>query len=192
MELMELLETRRSIRKFQQDKPIPQEVVDEILAAGRVASSAANLQPLKYVVVRSPELVAQVFPLLRWAARLPAEQGVPKDGERPVLYVATLVDRSAKSPFADTDAGLALANMTLAAWDEGVGSCILGSVDRDGLQALLDIDDGFDIHSVTAFGYPAISSRVVEPEDGDIGYYLDDEGNYCVPKRPLSETIRYL
>ena len=192
MELMESLETRRSIRKFQEGRAVPQEVVDKILAAGRVASSAANLQPLKYVVVRSPELVAQVFPLLRWAARLPAEQGVPKEGERPVLYVATLVDRSAKSPFADTDAGLALANMTLAAWDEGVGSCILGSIDRAGLKELLGIGEDLDIHSVTAYGYPAISSRVVEPQDDDIGYYLDDAGNYCVPKRLLSETVRYL
>ena len=192
MELMESLETRRSIRKFQEGRAVPKEVVDKILAAGRVASSAANLQPLKYVVVRSPALVAQVFPLLRWAARLPAEQGVPKEGERPVLYVATLIDRSVKSPFADTDAGLALSNMTLAAWDEGVGSCILGSIDRAGLKELLGIGEGLDIHSVTAYGYPAISSRVVEPQDGDIGYYLDDAGNYCVPKRPLSETVRYL
>ena len=192
MDIMELLEGRRSIRKFQQDKPVPQEVVDKILEAGRIASSAANKQPLKFIVVQSSELVEQVFPLIKWAARLPEDQGVPKDGEHPVLYVVTLTDRSIKTNYAATDAGLALSNMTLAAWSEGVGSCILGSVDRATLRSLLEISTGLQIHSVTAYGYPAISSHVVEAKDGDIGYYLDDDGNYCVPKRPLSETVTVL
>lgn len=191
-ELMDLLETRRSIRKFDEGRPVPPEVVDEVLAAARVASSAANLQPLRYLVVRSPELVEQVFPLLRWAARLPPEQGVPRAGERPTLYVATLIDRSVKSPYAETDAGLALSNMTLTAWNEGVASCILGSVDREGLKALLDIDEGLDVHSVTAFGYPLISSRVVEPQGGDLGYRVDGAGDYLVPKRPVDEVARIL
>lgn len=191
-ELMDLLETRRSIRKFDEGRPVPPEVVDEVLAAARVASSAANLQPLRYLVVRSPELVEQVFPLLRWAARLPPEQGVPRAGECPPLYVVTLIDRSVKSPYAETDAGLALSNMTLAAWNEGVASCILGSVDREGLRALLDIDEMLDVHSVTAFGYPLISSRVVEPQDGDLGYRVDGAGDYLVPKRPVDEVARIL
>ena len=60
MELMELLKTRRTYRRFAQ-KEISQEIVDEILEAARLASSAANKQPLSYIVVNKPEDVKKVF-----------------------------------------------------------------------------------------------------------------------------------
>ena len=191
-EIKQLLEERRSIRKFDEGRPVPDEVVADILAAQRVASSAANLQPLRYAVVRSPALVDAVFPLLKWAARLPPELGVPQPGERPVLYVAVLVDTQVKSPWAQIDAGLALSNITLAAQAHGIASCILASVDRPALAQLLALPAELEINTVVAFGYPAVSSRVVDPAEGDgtLGYYLDEDRNYCVPKRPIVEAVR--
>ena len=56
MELMELLKLRRTYRRFKQE-PISDEIIDEMLTAARYASSAANLQPLSYVVVKSQEKV---------------------------------------------------------------------------------------------------------------------------------------
>ena len=56
MDIMELLKTRRTYRRFKQD-PVPDSVVEDILTAARYASSAANKQPLSFVVVKSPELV---------------------------------------------------------------------------------------------------------------------------------------
>ena len=191
-EVMQLLEERRSIRKFDEGRPVPDEVVEDILAAQRVASSAANLQPLRYAVVRDPKLVEQVFPLLKWAARLPPELGVPRPEERPVLYVAVLVDTQVKSPWAQIDAGLALSNITLAAQAHGVASCVLASVDRPALARLLALPAAYEINTVVALGYPAVSSRVVAPEDGDgtLGYYLDENLDYCVPKRAIADVAR--
>lgn len=62
MELMELLKTRRTYRRFAQ-KEISQEIVGEILEAARLASSAANKQPLSYIVVNKPEDVKRYFPI---------------------------------------------------------------------------------------------------------------------------------
>ena len=58
MELMELLKLRRTYRRFKQE-PISDEIIDEMLTAARYASSAANLQPITYVVVKSQEKVKE-------------------------------------------------------------------------------------------------------------------------------------
>ena len=126
MSVMESLVTRRTYRRFAQ-KPVPQDVVDDIVEAVRLSSCGANRQALRLVVVQSPEMVAKVQPLVKWAAYLPPEQGMPKADETPTLYVAVLQDSSASGDLS-TDTGIALANMTLAAWDKEVGSCIMGAI----------------------------------------------------------------
>ena len=122
MDIMELLKTRRTYRRFKQD-PVPDSVVEDILTAARYASSAANKQPLSFVVVKSPEMVKKTFSYTRWAGYLPPEVGQPKEGEEPTLFIG-VVENLDINKNCDTDAGLAISNMTLAAWDKGVGSCI--------------------------------------------------------------------
>ena len=132
MSVMESLVTRRTYRRFVQ-KPVPQDVVDDIVEAVRLSSCGANRQALRLVVVQSPEMVAKVQPLVKWAAYLPPEQGMPKADETPTLYVAVLQDSSAPGDLS-TDTGIALANMTLAAWDKEVGSCIMGAINKPALS----------------------------------------------------------
>ena len=134
MSVMESLVTRRTYRRFAQ-KPVPQDVVDDIVEAVRLSSCGANRQALRLVVVQSPEMVAKVQPLVKWAAYLPPEQGMPKADETPTLYVAVLQDSSAPGDLS-TDTGIALANMTLAAWDKEVGSCIMGAINKPALTEL--------------------------------------------------------
>ena len=104
---------------------MPQDVVDDIIEAVRLSSSGANRQAVRLVVVNQPTDVARVQPLVKWAAYLPPEQGTPKADELPTLFVAVVKDTAIPGDPA-TDIGIALANMTLAAWDKGVGSCIMG------------------------------------------------------------------
>ena len=160
-------------RQHLRDKEISQDIIDDILTAQRCASSAGNLQPLTYVVAKTPEVVEQIFPLVNWAARLPKELGTPKDGEHPTLFIAVLYEKDKKTGWTDTDAGLAISNMTFAAWSHGVGSCVMGSIDREKIRKVLDIEDRFAIHSVIAFGYPAHQSKIVDLVDGEISYSLD-------------------
>ncbi len=65
-DLMNLLKERRTYRRFCQ-KPISEEILAEILTAARYASSAANKQPLSYVVVKTPQKVQEVFAETKWA-----------------------------------------------------------------------------------------------------------------------------
>lgn len=185
--MMEFLASRRTYRRFAQ-RPVPQEVVENILQAARLASSAANRQPLKFVVVQTPQAVAAVNALVRWAGYLPREIGTPTAEECPTLYVALLQD-TALSPGSDTDAGLALANMTAAAWAAGVGSCIMQAIDKPQLCALFGLPEQLSLHSVTAFGYPAHRAQVVEMQNGDVKYYVDSARDYYVPKRSVGELV---
>ena len=190
MELMELLATRRTYRRFEQ-REIPREVLEEILYAARLASSAANRQPLSYVVVRGKEEVEDVFCLTRWAGYLPPEDGQPDDGEKPVLFIG-VVENLDISRDCDTDAGLAIGNMTLAAWNRGVGSCIIGACDKPRLSRMFGLTEQQKLHTVVAFGYPAHLSRIedVSPE-GSIRYYLDEHRDYVVPKRKLEDVVSW-
>ena len=72
MSVMELLTTRRTYRRFEQ-KAVPQDVVDDIVQAVRLSSCGANRQAVRLVLVQSPEMVAKVQPLVKWAGYLPPE-----------------------------------------------------------------------------------------------------------------------
>ena len=189
MSVMESLVTRRTYRRFAQ-KPVPQNVVDDIVEAVRLSSCGANRQALRLVVVQSPEMVAKVQSLVKWAAYLPPEQGMPKADETPTLYVAVLQDSSAPGDLS-TDTGIALANMTLAAWDKEVGSCIMGAINKPALSELLGIAEPDKLAFMVALGYPAHTAKVVPmTEETGIKYYLDEDCNYCVPKRSREELAR--
>ena len=159
MNAMELLTTRRTYRRFAQ-KAVPQDVVDDIVQAVRLSSCGANRQAVRLVLVQSPEMVAKVQPLVKWAGYLPPEQGTPKADELPTLYVAVVQDTSIPGDLA-TDTGIALANMTLAAWAKGVGSCIMGAINKPALTRLLGIEEPQKLAFMVAFGYPAHKAGIV-------------------------------
>ena len=189
MSVMEKLLTRRTYRRFAQ-KAVPQDVVEDIIEAVRLSSCGANRQAVRLVVVNKPEDVASVQPLVKWAAYLPPEQGTPKADELPTLYVAVVQDTAIPGDL-NTDTGIALANMTLAAWDKGVGSCIMGAINKPALSELLGIAEPDKLAFMVALGYPAHTAKVVPmTEETGIKYYLDDDRNYCVPKRSREELAR--
>ena len=191
MNAMELLTTRRTYRRFAQ-KAVPQDVVDDIVQAVRLSSCGANRQAVRLVLVQSPEMVAKVQPLVKWAGYLPPEQGTPKADELPTFYAAVVQDTAIPGDLA-TDTGIALANMTLAAWDKGVGSCIMGAINKPALTELLGIEEPQKLAFMVAFGYPTHKAHIV-PLTAETGvkYYLDENRDYCVPKRSKEEIAKYL
>ena len=191
MDIMEFLKTRRTYRRFEQ-KPVEPAIAREIMEAARIASCGANRQTLKYVLVQSPEMVAKVQPLVKWAGYLPPEQGTPKADELPTFYAAVVQDTAIPGDLA-TDTGIALTNMTLAAWDKGVGSCIMGAIDKPALTALLGIEEPQKLAFMVAFGYPTHKASIVPmTEQTGVKYYLDENRDYCVPKRSAEEIARSL
>lgn len=133
--------SRREVRDYA-ETPIPEEVERRILDAGRLAGSAQNRQPWRFVVVESAEKRAQLAELVFAAGNVQGAQ----------LVVAIAV--TGKGPVS-LDAGRCAQNMMLAAWDQGVGSCPNGMPDRDAVTALLGLREGEHAAIVLSFGYPA-------------------------------------
>ncbi len=184
---MLLLEKRRTYRRFDESRPVPVEVIADMKQAARLASCGMNRQSLRYIYVRTPKMVNQVFDITKWGAALPDGQGMPRVGERPTLFVAMLYPTGARNPF---DEGLAASNLTLAAYAHGVGSCIIGNVHHGKLREILKIDESLDISCVIGFGYPTHESRVVEIGEGeDTKYYLDENRDYVVPKKRIDDVV---
>ena len=74
-EIMTLLEGRRTYRRFDETRQIPDEVITDMKNAARLASCGMNRQSLRYIFVRTPELVNAVFDITKWGAALPDGQG---------------------------------------------------------------------------------------------------------------------
>lgn len=190
MELMELLKTRRTYRRFDQTRAIPDEVVQDVVRAQQYASCGNNRQPLRYIVVRDKELVGKIFDITRWAASIPDDQGRPKDGEHPTMFIAVLEDNTLKNSVTGTDVGLAVSNMTLAAWNHGVGSCIIFNVQKDKLAGILDISENYTVACVVAFGYPTHKSIIKEVGANEaLSYYINEDGDYVVPRKIIEDTV---
>lgn len=187
MDMLEFLRTRRTYRRFEQ-RPVAPEILTEAVDAARIASCGANRQTVRYIVVQSADAVATVQPLVHWAAYLPPEQGQPKPDELPTAFIAVLQDDNLPGA-SDVVVGLALGSLTAAAWAHGVGSCIMGAIDRPALTRLLALPDGVRLCYMVALGYPTHASKLVEMQDGSVKYYLDESRGYCVPKRSMDEVL---
>ena len=79
----------------------------------------------------------------------------------------------------------------MVAHDEGLGTCILGAINRGKLKRILDIPDNLDIVLVVALGYSAENPVVEEMKSGKIKYWLDPKGVLHVPKRSLEDIVKW-
>jgi nitroreductase len=164
------------------------EILKELVDLARLSASAANFQPLKYILACRPETNAEIFSCLAWAGYLKDWPG-PEPGERPAAYIVILGDTAISKDFG-CDHGIAAQSILLGARASGLAGCIIGSVNRDRLREVLNIKSHLQILLVLAIGKPRekIVIESVGP-DGSIRYWRDAEGVHHVPKRPLKEII---
>ncbi len=187
MKIKDLLLKNRSYRRFQQT-PIEAATLIELVEMSRLCPSAANRQPLKYLLTCTAEDNAKIFANLRWAGALPDWPG-PAESERPTAYITILGDTDITDRF-NVDPGIVAQSMLLAAVERGLGGCMVGSITRDGLRKAFSIPERFAILLVIALGKP---SETVVLEDAknskDIDYWRDIADIHHVPKRPVSELL---
>jgi len=188
MGIYETVISRRSIRRFK-DIPIPREILERCINAARLVPSAANMQPLEYIVVDDDQLLPQVFSALKWAAYI-SPMGDPPEGRRPKAYIVILEDRNAADAASIYDAGAAMESMMLVALEEGLGSCPFASVERDKVRNILNIPGNYEILLVLALGYPD-ESPVAEPFNGSVRYWKDEDGVLHVPKKKLEAVLHW-
>lgn len=186
MHVQEAIRTRRSVRKFRQD-PVDPALLEKLVDCARLAPSGANLQPLCYKIVSDRPLVAEVEKQIKWAAYLYPDY-VPKNGEKPVAYIAICVDTRIKQSGWDVDLGLAGATLLLEATEMGLGTCMLGAINRPEISRILGISEPYKLLDLVALGYPAEKPVAVAMQDGNVKYYVKD-GVLQVPKRSLSDVL---
>ena len=166
MNFLELAQKRYSCRAYRPDS-IEDEKLQQVLEAMRLAPSATNLQPYRFIVVhtagREAELNLIYFqpwfvqpPIVICACAIPAAAWRRVGGKR----------------YTDVDAAIAMDHLTLAATDVGLGTCWVASFDVRAAHEVLGIPPGIEPLAFTPLGYPADQP---EPKE----------------RKPMSELVRY-
>lgn len=150
MDFYDLVRNRESIRSYDPGRPVPEEVLWRILEAGRLAPSAVNYQPWRFLVISSPEMLAKVRPCYgrEWFSDAP--------------HILVVVGRPEEAwvrkydgyNSIETDLAIAMDHMILAARYEGVGTCWVGAYDPGRLREALELKENDVVYCITPLGYP--------------------------------------
>jgi len=186
--IRDLVIANRTCRRFYQEVAIELETLRELVDLARLSASAANRQPLKYILSCDLQKNALIFPRLSWAGALKDWPG-PSEGERPSAYIIILGDTEISKAFG-CDHGIAAQSILLGARERGLGGCMLGSVKKDELSKAIGIPPRYEILLVLALGKPKekVVLETIGP-DGDFNYWRDSDSVHHVPKRPLDDII---
>jgi nitroreductase len=157
--------SKRDQREYA-DREIPEEVVRRILEAGRIAGSASNKQPWRFLALEDPELRNRVAETVY----------VPGNITGCELAVAIVVQGNP-----GFDAGRAAQNMMLAAWNDGVTSCPNGMPDAGKAGEVLGLGEDEHVLNVISFGYPA---RERNPEERSVEEWLSR-----TKRKPFDELV---
>jgi len=187
MKVRDLVLKNRSYRRFDESYKVDCETLRELIELARFSPSAANLQPLKYILSCDEEKNDKIFPHLSWAGYLKDWPG-PMKGERPSAYIIILGDKEISDDFG-CDCGIAVQSILLGAVEKGLGGCIIGAINRDGLRNSLNISQQFEILLVIALGKPMEKVVLEDVKGNDIKYWRDENDVHHVPKRTLDELI---
>ncbi len=148
MDLFETIESRRSIRSYE-DREVEEEKLTRALEAARRAPSAGNAQEWRFVVVRDEDSRRQL---------VEAAKGQEFVGQAPVVIVACAADHdhvmSCGHPSHLIDVAIAIDHLTLAARALGLGTCWVGAFDPDKVRRILGIPDSVEVIELVPLGYP--------------------------------------
>lgn len=153
MEFMELAKTRYSVRSFSTRK-IEDEKLDKILAAARIAPTAANRQPQKIYVLQSKEALSKINSLCQCIF-----------GASTVILIVADENEAWKNPFSeeyhagDIDCSIVGTHIMLQAWELGIGSCWVGYYDLARVQKEMNLPPNEKVVAILPLGYPSDESR---------------------------------
>lgn len=193
MEFKDLLEKRRTIRFYKQEK-VDDELLERLLEAARMAPCGGNMQRLRYVVVsKDQNKVRQVFEQTAWAAFIKPKRSPKWGGNAPLAFIL-LTCANETTAVVHADAGAAVQNMQLAATNLGLGCCWIGSFNHDKIAETLDLPEGVAPLYLLAIGWPAEPYPISETaeEDDSVKYYLDDEDRLHVPKLSVESLSKWI
>lgn len=152
MDVYEAIRAKRAIRQFQ-DKPLPEEVAQQILNAGRLSQSSKNTQPWQFIAVRDRAILEALSKTGTFAGHLAGA----------ALGIAILTTDPGEKFQTLFDAGQAAAYMQLAAWELGVGSCLASIYEPEQARAILHFPAEWFLRFAISFGYPTAEAIAPRP-----------------------------
>ncbi|SFQ48393.1 nitroreductase family protein [Caldicoprobacter faecalis] len=138
MEFMDVISKRRAIRKYKKD-PIPEEKLQRLFQALRLAPSGNNRQPYRFIFVRDEKVRREI---------------VQRACYQDFLYDAPVIMVACCEPGRSFDTAIAVDHLVLAATNEGLGTCWVGWFDRDAVKEILGIECNMDVPILVPIGYP--------------------------------------
>ncbi len=174
---LELVHQRQSDRAYDADKPVEKEKLERILEAARLAPSACNAQPWHFVVVDNAELKnkiadatsSRVLGMNHFTKQAPVHIVVVEESANITSSIGSFVKRK---HFPHIDLGIAAAHVSLAAADEGLGTCILGWFDEKKVKKLLEIPSSKKVLLIITLGYSTqpLREKKRKPADEVVSY----------------------
>ncbi len=147
--LLDVILKRYSSRNYQ-DKEVPEELLREVLEAGRLAPSADNYQPWKFLVIRDKNKIKELADKARMQRFV---------GSAPVVIVGCVARKGYPLSMGGSseliDIGIALDHMTLQAAHLGLGTCWIVAFSEKELKEVLNIPDKMKVPAILTLGYPA-------------------------------------
>ena len=160
MELLDLIQKRQSDRQYEA-RPVDRELVVKCLEAARLAPSACNSQPWKFVVIDEPQLVLQVgeaaagMGMNKFAKEVPGIVAVVLEKMNLTARIGSVIK---DKEYSLLDMGIAVEHFCLQAAELGLGTCIMGWFDEKKVKKLLDIKNK-RVPLLITLGYPAGETR---------------------------------
>ena len=177
---------RRTIRRFQ-DKPVPYNILEKCVDAARLSPTARNKQPLEFIAVKEPNQVEKMRETIFLGGTVGKKGNTP--GEEPKAYIVIIADREkSDEEYVKMDTGIAAQSIALTAFEENLGTCMIGLLKRDKIKELLGIPDDFEIMLAIGLGYPKEEPKAEKPTE-DMRYWTDEQGQLHIPKRSLEQVM---
>jgi nitroreductase len=152
VDILNLLKSRRSIRVYQ-DRPIPNDLLLQILEAGRWAPTGANLQPWRFIVVTDPETRRRIGEVTRFLF-------IKSSHVEKAPVVIILGFNTQKGKYGRYDVTLAGGNMMTMATNLGLGTCWIGAFDESKVKEILEIPENIEVIGLITLGYPGENAEV--------------------------------
>ena len=172
MEFTELIRNRESIRNYDPDRPVSRVILEKILEAGRLAPSAKNFQPWKFLLISSGPLLEKV--------KASYQRDWIKDAPH-ILVLIGLREEAWNRGYdgynsVETDVSIAMTHIILAAENEGVGTCWIAAYDPALLKEALNPSENQQIYAMTPLGYPKAGFQK----------------SFIKKRKPLDEIVEFL
>ncbi len=189
--LKDLLKKNRSYRGYNEERQVTEEELTDLVDCARLCPSSINGQPFRYYLAWKKEEVDRIQAQTKWARAL-KDLTLPHPGMCPTAFIVICQDTrlGANLNTYQKDVGIVAQTMLLSATEKGLGGCMIGSFNADGIRKELKLPDYLVPMLVVAIGEPKERIVLKEIDEGEsIAYYRDENDVHYVPKRKLKDII---